>query len=190
MKITNKTAARQGFHAVSGVVYADPGQTIDADLTAAQAARASRIEGVTVEGQPMAEAAPGVQQKGTEKRDANGDTPGEAQLRKQFDASWKVLESERDKLKTDLETSQSENTTLKDRIAELELEIEELKKGDGDNKTDRKYEAVHRGRGSWSVMDGDTEVVEGLDKAKADQFNALNDADKATFVEASKKKAG
>lgn len=49
--------------------------------------------------------------------------------------------------------------------------------------------AAHRGRGSWSVMDGDTEVVQGLDKDLAAAFNALDAEGKAAFV-AERKPAG
>lgn len=44
------------------------------------------------------------------------------------------------------------------------------------------YEAKHRGGGSYSVMLGDEEVVQGLDKEQAEQFNALTDAQKAEQV--------
>lgn len=43
--------------------------------------------------------------------------------------------------------------------------------------------AVHRGSGSYSVMDGDQELVEGLTKAEAKAFNALPDEEKLAFVE-------
>jgi hypothetical protein len=46
----------------------------------------------------------------------------------------------------------------------------------------RTLKAVHRGRGSFSVMDGDVEVKEGLDKAQAAAFNALSAEDKEAFV--------
>lgn len=46
----------------------------------------------------------------------------------------------------------------------------------------RILEAKHRGRGSYSVMDGDDEVMEGLTKADADAFNALSDDDKEAYV--------
>lgn len=46
----------------------------------------------------------------------------------------------------------------------------------------RILEAKHRGRGSYSVMDGDVEVMEGLTKADADAFNALSDDDKEAYV--------
>lgn len=42
--------------------------------------------------------------------------------------------------------------------------------------------AKHRGGGSYSVMDGDTEVVQGLDKDAAHAFNALDAQGKAAFV--------
>ena len=43
-------------------------------------------------------------------------------------------------------------------------------------------EAVHRGRGSYSIMDGDKEVKAGLSKDEAEAFNALSDDDKAAHV--------
>jgi hypothetical protein len=44
--------------------------------------------------------------------------------------------------------------------------------------------AVHRGRGSYSVMQGDTdqEVLPNLSKADAEAFNALSDDDKVAYV--------
>lgn len=46
--------------------------------------------------------------------------------------------------------------------------------------------AVHRGRGSWSIMKGDAEVIQSIDKAEAEAFNALSNDDKAAYVEAYK----
>lgn len=43
-------------------------------------------------------------------------------------------------------------------------------------------QAVHRGAGSFSVMDGDKELVEKLTKEDADAFNKLDDAAKAKFI--------
>ncbi|MBI5111856.1 MAG: hypothetical protein HZA68_07775 [Rhodovulum sp.] len=42
--------------------------------------------------------------------------------------------------------------------------------------------AVHRGRGSYSIMQGEEELADGLTKADADAFNALSPADRAAFV--------
>lgn len=42
--------------------------------------------------------------------------------------------------------------------------------------------AEHRGRGSYSVMSGDNEAIQGLTKDDATSFNAMSDADKAKFV--------
>lgn len=42
--------------------------------------------------------------------------------------------------------------------------------------------AVHRGGGSYSIMDGDKEVAEKLSKEDAEAFNAMSDEDKAAFV--------
>lgn len=42
--------------------------------------------------------------------------------------------------------------------------------------------AVHRGGGSYSIMRGDEEVKEGLNKADAEAFNKLSAADQAEYV--------
>ncbi len=144
-------------------------------------------------------------------RDDNGDTNGEALLRKQFDASWNQAraaagaadgeslndaisrlvsngasaESFEAELRSTLGLDEGEGiieaiAALKDRIAELELHIEELEKEDD---TTPKLEAKHRGGGSYSVLDADgKELVEKLDKDAAEKFNALSDEEKAAFV--------
>jgi hypothetical protein len=42
--------------------------------------------------------------------------------------------------------------------------------------------AVHRGRGNYSVMDGDAEIVKGLSKDDALAFNDMDEEGKANFV--------
>jgi hypothetical protein len=44
------------------------------------------------------------------------------------------------------------------------------------------YRAVHRGRGSYSVMRGDVEVVEGLTRLEYQSFNTYSPAEQAAFV--------
>ncbi len=47
--------------------------------------------------------------------------------------------------------------------------------------TSNPLKAVHRGRGNYSIMRGDAdELAEGLTKAEAEAFNAMNDDEKAT----------
>lgn len=46
--------------------------------------------------------------------------------------------------------------------------------------------AKHRGRGVWSIVDGDVTVLEGLGRDEATEFNALGAEDKAIFIEARK----
>lgn len=46
--------------------------------------------------------------------------------------------------------------------------------------------AVHRGRGSYSIIDRDGEIIEGLSKQQAADFNAMTLADRLAFIEASK----
>jgi hypothetical protein len=48
--------------------------------------------------------------------------------------------------------------------------------------TTSELSAVHRGRGSWSIMQGAEEVRDGLSKEDADAFNAMSAEDKAEYV--------
>lgn len=50
MKITNNSAAPQGVHAVSGVVYLKPGQSRDVELTDVGVAQAKRLPFLGIEG--------------------------------------------------------------------------------------------------------------------------------------------
>lgn len=57
--------------------------------------------------------------------------------------------------------------------------------GAGEKAADRQpaYEAKHRGRGSYSVMDATgAEMVEGLSKEQAEAFNAMSAEDRAAYV--------
>ncbi|MDX3926742.1 MAG: hypothetical protein QHC90_13185 [Shinella sp.] len=47
---------------------------------------------------------------------------------------------------------------------------------------DNELKAVHRGRGSWSIVQGKTELKEGLSKEDAEAFNAMSAEDKAEYV--------
>jgi hypothetical protein len=44
------------------------------------------------------------------------------------------------------------------------------------------YRAVHRGRGSYSVMRGEDEIVEGLTRLEYQSFNTYSPAEQAAFV--------
>jgi len=48
--------------------------------------------------------------------------------------------------------------------------------------SDAPTKAIHRGAGSYSVMQGDTEIVERLTKAEAVEFNGLSDDDKGAWI--------
>lgn len=158
MKITNNSPASQGIQTIAGLVYVRAGQARELDLTTDQAVRAGRIRGVTVEGKPVA--AP----VNDEKAKRNPDSGLQAKL---------------DKAGDDLTAAQAEITTLKDRVAELELENEELKK---QISAPVAPEAKHRGAGSYSIMEGDTELREKLTKEQADAFNALDAEGKAKWL--------
>lgn len=42
--------------------------------------------------------------------------------------------------------------------------------------------AVHRGRGSYSVMDGANELLQGLSKADAEAFNAMSPGEQVEYL--------
>lgn len=69
----------------------------------------------------------------------------------------------------------AEIVQLKDRVAELELELEELRKPVAP-------EAKHRGAGSYSIMEGETEIREKLTKDQAEAFNKLDADSKAKWL--------
>ena len=158
MKITNSSPASQGIQTIAGLVYVRAGQTRELDLTADQAERAGRIRGVTVEGKPVA--APAKDEKAKRNTDSG-------------------LQAKLDPANGDLTAAQTEITTLKDRVAELELENEELKK---QIPAPVAPEAKHRGAGSYSIMEGETELREKLTKEQADAFNALDVEGKAKWL--------
>lgn len=55
--------------------------------------------------------------------------------------------------------------------------------GEGEGDQTATYKAVHRGAGSFSIMDGeDNEVIEKITKAEAEKFNALSDEAKIEYV--------
>ncbi|RAI34535.1 hypothetical protein [Rhodoplanes serenus] len=70
---------------------------------------------------------------------------------------------------------------LRKQLAERDAELAALRDSPADQP---ELHAVHRGRGSYSIMRGTEELVDGLTKADADQFNALPAEDKAAFVAA------
>jgi len=48
--------------------------------------------------------------------------------------------------------------------------------------TTSELQAVHRGRGTFSIMQGADEIREGLSKEEADKFNKLSPEDRAKFI--------
>lgn len=158
MKITNNSAAPQGIHAVSGLVWLKPKETKDMELDEAQAKRVAELEFLSVEGKP-GKASPAARSDGAA-----------------------------------LKAKDAEIAELTKRVQELEAEVkakdEQIAKlgDDGKSGDATKFEAKHRGGGSYSVLDAEgNEVVEKLDKDGAEKFNALSDEDKAKFVDANKK---
>lgn len=111
-------------------------------------------------------------------RDENGDTEEMAEMRKRFDASFSVLQ-------TELQTEKAKVAELEQTVSDRDAEIARLKRGSGD----APLKAAHRGGGSYSIMRGDEEIVDKLSKEDADSFNAMSDEDKRAYVEAHAGKA-
>jgi hypothetical protein len=208
LTITNTSPALQGVHSTEGLVFIETGETRQIDVAEDYVERVKSLPHFALGDKPTAEP------QADDGRDANGDTPGEAQLRGLFNASWEQARQKAGALEgeslTDAIQRLADNATtstnfeaslraalglkegegiieaigsLKDRVAELELAAEEAAKG---RPLPTKLEATHRGRGSFSIMDGN-ELIEGLDKEAADKFNALSDEDKAKYVTANTK---
>lgn len=55
--------------------------------------------------------------------------------------------------------------------------------GKASSSSDPAFEAKHRGGGSYSVMQGDEEVIPSLNKEQAEAFNALSEAKRFDYVE-------
>jgi hypothetical protein len=176
MLITNTSRALQGVHSTSGLVFIGAGKTMDVDVAPDYLDRLKSLPFLTVGGKAADTTADA---KFVDGRDANGDTPEMAQLRGMFNSSWNALQAEHSKAKVDLEAAQTEITTLKDRIAELELENEELTKL---VPAPVIPEAKHRGAGSYSIMEGETELREKLTKDQAEAFNKLDAEGKAKWL--------
>jgi hypothetical protein len=93
-----------------------------------------------------------------------GDAP---QTREESDVSLAALQAqlaERDTTITDLNKAATDRDEI---IADLKAKLAKHEGGAGP-------EAKHRGAGSYSIMDGDTELREKLTKDQADAFNKLD----------------
>lgn len=175
MLITNTSRALQGVHSTSGLVFIEAGKSQEVDVAPDYLDRLKSLPFLTLGGK----AADTADAEFVDGRDANGDTPEMAQLRGMFDASWNGLKADHEKATADLVAANAEIATLKDRVAELELENEELTKRIPAQVIP---EAKHRGAGSYSIMEGDTEIREKLTKDQAEAFNALDAEGRAKWL--------
>lgn len=119
MKVTNNSSAPQGIHTLRGRVYLKPGQSRDdLPMSESQVERAKRIQALELTGKPS---------KGTSepRRNADGDTPEMAEMRKQFDASYKgVVDRLRD-AQQELADSKAASETA---LSAKDKEITDLKR--------------------------------------------------------------
>lgn len=209
MLITNTSRALQGVHSTAGLVFIEAGKSQEVDVAPDYLDRLKSLPFLTIGGKPADTDEP-AGAKIVDGRDANGDTPEMAQLRGMFDASWERArqqagategESLDNVIQRLVESHEATNTfetnlrealglkdgegiiegiaALKDKIAELELENEDLTKRIPAAVIP---EAKHRGAGSYSIMEGDTELREKLTKDQAEAFNALDAEGRAKWL--------
>jgi hypothetical protein len=214
--VTNHGKSPRGVNTINGVVTVRPGlSTPEVIITVGER---DAMAGGPLQLQELGAGEAVVVPDGTKTAapaiDDNGDGPEAAQLRKQFDASWnqarqkagategESLTNAIDRLVANEASARSFETSLRaalglkegegiiEAIDALTSRVAELEKKAVGGDTTVALEAKHRGGGSWSVVDpAGNEIVEKLDKAGAEKFNAMSDADKAKFVEANKKPA-
>lgn len=172
-KITNNTGRREGVHTVTDLVWMNPGETRDLELTERQHQRLLRNPRWGMEGvERPAQESPTLAQL-NDRRAARRETSDESQ-------ELRDLRAENDRLREEV-------TSLGGQVADLERRIADLTQDDGTttgpDATMIGLSAKHRGGGSYSVMDSeDKELVRGLDKDGAEAFNAMSDSEKTEYV--------
>jgi predicted RNase H-like nuclease (RuvC/YqgF family) len=176
MRIMNNSGARQGVHTTKGLVWINPGATVDVELSLRQAEKAGRLSFLTIEGEPIHDL--------PSSQSAGGDEM--AEMRARFDASYGALREKAEDLDRQVVVLSAEKDALTRDLAAACAEIEDLRKAKASTST--KLEAKHRGGGSYSVLDADgKEVLEKLSKADAEAFNAMTAEEQAEYVKASTK---
>lgn len=160
MTITNTSRASQGVHTTKGLAFVEAGQTVELDVADGYLPRLENLPFFKLNGEAEAE---------TVADDVGDGTAPDIS----------ALRAANEQLSADLGKANAEVTSLKDKIAELELENEELAKRVPPAVPP---EAKHRGAGSYSIMDGETEIREKLTKEQADAFNALDGEGRAKWL--------
>lgn len=200
-KVTNTTRATQAFYVgkddnVKKFVLT-PGQTRDdVELDEDDVKRVGRVKGVLVEGY-------------SDKQSPTLAEFNNPEVLQQVTAEIERLRARNSELDEELTTTAASVADLQQQIADRDAEIEQLKAtlterdaqqvvsssgtdGDSETSTDGDsepepeimtgLEAKHRGGGSYSVMQGDVEVVQKLNVDQKDEFNKLDDAGKTKWV--------
>lgn len=155
MQITNTSRALQGVHSTSGLVFIEAGKTMDVDVHPDYVERVKSLPFLSLDG-------------------AKPSGKDIATLQLNVDSAG--IQKAMDDLRS---TYEGEIKALKDRIAELELQNEELTKRIPAAVVP---EAKHRGAGSYSIMEGEIELREKLTKNEAEAFNKLDAEGRAKWL--------
>lgn len=126
-------------------------------------------------------------------RDENGDTPGEAQLRRQFDGMYKQQGDALAAAQTEVDTLNGKVVELQAQIEAKDGEITALKTGaaaqgtndhgNDSSQTPGAFTVTDKGRGWWAITQDGKEVTKSLREDDVREFDKLSDADKAAFVD-------
>lgn len=116
-------------------------------------------------------------------RDENGDTPGEAQLRRQFDAAYKQQGEQLQAKQVEIDALNGKITDLKADIESRDAEIAALRAGQANSNATGTYAVLDKGRGWWAITLDGKEVTKSLREDDVKEFDKLSDADKAAFVD-------
>jgi hypothetical protein len=136
----------------------------------------------------------GKKRESADDRDENGDTPEMAQLRTMFDASYKRQGDALAAAQTDVSTLTGKVADLEAAVESKDREIATLKAGNGGQNGSgdggggvTTYTVKEQSAGWFAVVDAEGKAVtKNLRKTDLAEFDVMNDADKAAFIDLNK----
>lgn len=126
---------------------------------------------------------------GADHRDENGDTPGEAQLRTQFNGMYKLQGEQLLAAQAKADELTGKVNELEGQIAAKDAEITALKAGQSSSHAAGAYVVTDKSRGWWVIAQDGKEVTKSLREDDVKEFDKLSDADKLAFVDLHKVEA-
>lgn len=198
VNITNRSAGRQGLNVGDARVWIAPGKTVDVqDERAIE--RAKRIPGLEIEGFSRS---PTIRERssGAPEPERTEDGPLQQQL-DDLTASFEQQSLEFGTVQTQLGERNTRVEELEGQLKTANEELESLRSLEAGflekmttvmtsassplaGKSLAGLNATHKGRGSYSVVNGDgEEIVEKLTKDQTDVFNAMTPVDQLVWID-------